>query len=95
MQQHLLLTSRLKEKMPSTIKVIFNAGSIKIIVEGNEDNNLPGFSEYTNNLNICVGENVIIEGEKEEIITWLKPFNALWIGNGIPQLESFTIMHVR
>lgn len=85
MKLHILLTAEVKATMPDSVKEIFNAGRIQVVfpalVEGQPNDNL-------------FDDNAIVEGETSEIIKWLKPFDGVAIGNGVPMLESFTIMHI-
>lgn len=85
MKLHILLTEEVKATMPDSVKEIFNAGRIQVVfpalVEGQPNDNL-------------FGDNAIVEGETSEIIKWLKPFDGVAIGDGVPMLEHFTIMHI-
>jgi len=38
------------------------------------------------------GECMLLEGSKTAFINWLKPFNRIWIGNG---LVGFQVMHIK
>src|SRR5574343_786123 len=42
-----------------------------------------------------VGAHVCLRGAKEDFIKWLKPFNGVAIGKGVPQLQIFEIWHVK
>jgi hypothetical protein len=81
----LLLTSKIKATMPDTIKINFNFGKIGVIFPSKKANEVDM---------IMYGDSVVIEGDKEEIIKWLKPFDGIAVGCGTPQLEKFTIMHI-
>jgi len=39
-------------------------------------------------------EVMIVSGTEEAMKNWLRKFDGIWVGNGIPTLEHFTIMHV-
>ena len=42
------------------------------------------------------GDNAVIEGEQQDVIDWLKPFDGVAIGRGgSPQFEQFEIMHIK
>lgn len=41
------------------------------------------------------GRHCVIEGPGDAIVEWLMPFDGIAIGNGSPQMESFTIKHVK
>jgi len=86
MKQHLLLTPEIKSAMPDTIKELHNFGRIKVI--------FPAIDEKEEDM-ILSGENAIVEGEQEDIINWLKPFDGIPVGDGFPQGEQFTIMHIK
>jgi len=87
MKQHLLLTPEIKRAMPDTIKELINYGRISVIFPALEDS---GEEDM-----ILSGENAIIEGEQDEIVKWLKPFDGVPVGDGFPQGEHFTIMHIK
>lgn len=40
------------------------------------------------------GDNAVVEAETDVMIKWLKPFDGVAIGNGVPQMEKFEIMHI-
>jgi len=86
MKQHLLLTPEIKSAMPDTIKELHNFGSIEVV--------FPAIDKDADDL-ILVGQNAIIEGEQDEIVKWLKPFDGVPVGDGFPQGEQFTIMHIK
>lgn len=86
MKLHLLLTPEIKATMPETIKIIYNFDKISVIFRAIEPENKNKMLE---------GENAVVEGETQEIINWLKPFDGVPIGNGVPQMEEFTIMHIK
>lgn len=41
------------------------------------------------------GNNAVVECSQEDLIKWLKPFDGFALGNGVPQMEKFTIVHVK
>ena len=86
MKQHLLLTPEIKSAMPDTIKVLINYGSIDVI--------FPAIDKDEEDM-IISGDNAIVGGEQEEIVKWLMPFDAVPVGDGFPQGEHFTIMHIK
>ena len=86
MKQHLLLTPEIKRAMPDTIKELHNFGRIEVVFPAVDDKEEPL---------ILSGENAIVEGEQEEIVNWLKPFDGIPVGDGFPQGEHFTIMHIK
>lgn len=86
MKLPILLTDEIRATMPETINILHNFGNIDVIFEAINPDDAPMFLS---------GDNAVIEGDKEEIIKWLKPFDGVPIGNGSPQLESFKIMHIK
>ena len=86
MIQHLLLTPEIKSAMPDTIKELHNFGDIEVI--------FPTKDPKEEDL-ILHGDNAIVEGEQDEIVKWLKSFDGVPVGDGFPQGEQFTIMHIK
>jgi hypothetical protein len=86
MKLHLLLTPEIKSAMLDTIKELHNFGRIEVV--------FPALDEKEEPL-ILSGENAIIEGEQDEIVNWLKSFDGVPVGDGFPQGEQFTIMHIK
>ena len=41
------------------------------------------------------GTHCVINGPKEDIIKWLKPFDGVLIGNGNPMMEKFKVSHIK
>jgi hypothetical protein len=41
------------------------------------------------------GKHVTLHGEKEYFIQWLKPFDSIPIGVGVPQFQKFEIVHIK
>jgi len=80
MQQHLLVTPEMRKTMPESLEIIFNAGNIYVCFEDIID---------------MAGDNMILEGEQDDFVNWLKEFDGVPVGDGIPQLERFTIMHIK
>jgi hypothetical protein len=85
MKVPILLTPEVKATMPETIKVLFNFGHTQV--------RFPAIENNANPL-MLIGDNAVVEGNKEDIIKWLKPFDGVAIGGESPQLEQFTIMHI-
>ena len=73
--------------MPDTVKIIHNFGEIQVRFSSLEDNDDKAM--------ILNGDNAIVEGEQDEIIKWLKQFDGIPVGDGFPQGEQFTIMHIK
>lgn len=85
MMVHILLTDEVKATMPETVKVAHNFGRIHVV--------FPPREGYKDSLSMF-GDNAVVEGETQEIVKWLKPFDGVAIGNGVPMTEQFTIMHI-
>jgi len=85
MQLDLLLTNELRVSMPDTIKILHNFGRIGVIFPSKKI----GEADL-----VLHGDSVVVEGEKDEVVKWLKPFDGIPVGCGSPQLERFTIMHI-
>lgn len=81
MNQVLLVEDRMFP-IPSNIKVLqdWDTVSIHAEIEGKQ-----GFVR---------GKHMMLSGEAEAFKTWLKPFDGVWVGQGTPQLQQFTVMHV-
>jgi hypothetical protein len=86
MKIHLLLTAEIKAVMPDTITELHNFGKITVRFPSVEKDDEPLF---------LVGENAIIEGDQDTIVKWLKSFDGVPVGDGFPQGENFTIMHIK
>jgi hypothetical protein len=81
----LLLTPELWKSMPKTIVVVHNFGFVRVIFPANDPKEEPMIMD---------GDSAVVEGETNEIVKWLKPFDGVAVGCGIPQLEKFEIMHI-
>ncbi len=89
MIQHILLTAEIKSAIPDTVKIIHNFGEIQVRFSSLEDENDNYKAMY------LTGDNAVVEGEQDEIVKWLKPFDGIPVGDGFPQGEHFTIMHIK
>jgi len=86
MTTQILLTDELKATMPETVKVVFNFGRIQV--------RFPALNGNENEALMMFGDNAVVEAETDVMIKWLKPFDGIAIGNGVPQMEKFEIMHI-
>ena len=86
MKQHLLLTKNIKAKMPEAINTLYDFGSIAISFPAKEGGEKP---------RIVVGNNAVLEGKQSDFVNWLEEFDEVFVGDGVPQLENFTIMHIK
>lgn len=81
MKLQLLLSKDMQETMPKTCKIILNFGEISVVFEEDKI--------------VIEGLHCVVEDTQENIVKWLKPFDGVAVGNGIPQLEQFRIMHIK
>jgi len=88
MQLHLLITPDIMTTIPKEVKIIDEYGQLDVIFPSTESTN-------PLDADLLTGLHAIVEGEKEHIINWLKPFDGVPIGNGIPMMEQFTIKHIK
>jgi len=86
MKLDLLLTDEIAATKPESAKVIMDFGKIEVIFKANNccDEDM-----------IATGIHCVIEDETENIQNWLRPFDGVIIGDGNPQLQNFSIMHVK
>jgi len=83
---NILLTDEVKATMPETLKIPHNFGRISV--------RFPAVNPKDEPL-ILHGDNAVVEGDTQEFIKWLKPFDGVAISEcGVPQLEQFVIMHI-
>ena len=85
MQLHLLLTSDIRETRPNSCKILMDFGQLKVVFEKTE----------TKGQHIEEGLHCVVEGEKEDIISWLKPYDRIVVGDGNPMFERFYIKHIK
>ena len=80
MQLVLLLTDELKQSKPESVKITENYGSVHV-----------RFDNYLS----MVGDHCILEGNQEDVVKWLAPFNGVAVGKGPVMLQEFDIVHIR
>jgi hypothetical protein len=81
MKLALLLTPDLGE-IPPTIKTLEDWGDVSIIINNGEG--------------ATTGKHVYLEGQKEEFVKWLKPFDGVWFQKGTcPMMQEFEIGHIK
>jgi hypothetical protein len=84
---NILLTESLKKTIPDSISIDFNFGEIKVIFPPDTTDD---------DIIVKIGDNVIINGEKEDILNWLKKFNSVAINStGSPMLEEFELINIK
>ena len=87
MRINILLTSEMKATLPQSVVVAHDFGTIDVRFPALDPKEKPM---------ILKGNNVVIEGEQDDIVNWLKPFDAIAVGSGgSPQFEQFEIMHIK
>ena len=79
MQLHLLLTTDIAMTMPSTCKTIQDYGSLVVRFD---------------NGSFKRGIHCIVEDTTDNIVKWLRPFDAFVRGSGSPIMESFSMQHI-
>jgi hypothetical protein len=79
MKLHLLLTNEIAKTKPNTCKTIMDFGQLVVKFDDGTERS---------------GLHCVVEDTQENIIKWLKPYDEVIKGNGIPQLEQFSIVHV-
>lgn len=80
MQLSMLITSEISFPKEN-VKILNNFGTITIINPETKQ--------------LITGNHLLIESDEETIINWLKPYDSIWIGEGAPQLQQFSIMHIK
>jgi len=84
---NILLTPEIRATMPNSVVVVMDYGRIDVRFPALDPKEEPM---------ILSGDNVVIDGEEDDIIKWLKPFDDIAVGSGgSPQFEQFTIMHIK
>lgn len=87
MTVNILLTDEVKATMPETLNIPINFGRISV--------RFPAIDSKDEPL-ILHGDNAVVEGDTEEFIKWLKPFDGVAVGvGGSPQFEKFEIKHIK
>ena len=87
MIQNILLTPEIRATLPQSVVITHNFGTIDVRFPALDPKEEPM---------ILRGDNVVIEGEQDDIVNWLKPFDGVAVGTGgSPQFEHFTIMHIK
>lgn len=79
MQLCILLEEKM-EPIPQGIKTLFSAGKVGVVMND---------GHYVN------GDHVLLEGDKDIFINWLKPFDRILKSKGlVMQLQEFEACHV-
>lgn len=87
MRLNILLTPEIRASLPNSVIITNDFGSIDVRFPALDPKEEPM---------ILTGNNVVIEGEQDDIVKWLKPFDAVAVGTGgSPQFEQFSIMHIK
>ena len=80
MQLALLVDKRLLP-IPATVTVVAEFGTVPVV---NPEGRLA-----------VVGEHMILQADAQAFRDWLRPFDGIWVGKGIPQLQQFDVMHIK
>jgi hypothetical protein len=87
MRLNILLTPEIRATLPQSVVILVDFGRIDVRFSALDPKENPM---------ILTGDNVVIEGEQDDIVKWLKPFDAVAVGvGGSPQFEQFEIMHIK
>lgn len=78
----LLLTDDILRAKPSTTEIVSDYGRLMAIF-GNNINNTR------------TGKHCVVKDTEQNLINWLKPFDEVILGCGIPMLQSFTITKIK
>ena len=41
-----------------------------------------------------IGKHAMVEGDPEAIKDWLRPFDGVWFGKGLPMMQHFEVGHI-
>lgn len=77
---HILVTPNIIASKPENISVFQDYGHLQVIFE----------DEETGEIETERGYHQILDGEPKSFTDWLKDFEYVVIGNGVPMMESFT-----
>lgn len=86
MQLAFLAEKHVLMDIPSGVTVLQNWGDITAVFYPNDNPN--------DIRQIIQGEHVMVEGERETILAWLKPFSPIPVTQGSPMLEEFRLQDV-
>lgn len=53
-----------------------------------------GITTITTEAGLVYGEHMLLAAPEDAFKNWLRPFNGVWIGKGLPALEQFEAMHI-
>ena len=80
MQAYILQTSIMARSRPDSIKELFRAKDVTIVVENDDSKEVES---------LVTGDHVMLEGEKEEFYKWFALFDKVWVGYGSPMFQQF------
>ena len=87
MRVHLLMTPEIGCKKPSTAKILHDFGQLEVMF-GDALN--PSPEDFS-----LKGLHCVVEDSQKNLISWLKQFDGIPIGNGSPFMEQFEIKHIK
>jgi hypothetical protein len=79
MRTHLLVEDRMLP-IPANITIEANWGRASVIVPSSHS--------------ITYGEHMLVEGSEDAIKDWLRPFDGIWVGEGHPMEQRFSVCHI-
>lgn len=80
-----LLVEQKHKPIPDNIKVVQNFGPETVFVP-KTGSSTPSEPIY--------GETVLVKGEEQAFIDWLKPFDGVWTTRS-PMLGTWTVVHIK
>ena len=83
MHLHLLQTPDMTPPPDFLLKEVYDT-SLEIIIEEEE-----GQTTFVR------GRHILVVGDPEDIKEWLSPYEGVWVGEGTPMEQHFTIMHIK
>lgn len=89
MRIHLLVTPEM-EPVPDGIKIVQDFDVIEVMTA----TRLHTDDKENFQAGKLTGRHLMIEGENEAVVEWLRPFDDVWLGIGEPAQQEFTVVHV-
>lgn len=78
----LLVTEEMRGMMPEAVEIIRDFGPTCAV-----------FPEE--DIFMIEGDHMYLEADQDVFVGWLKPYGGIAVTQGIPQLEEFSIMHIK
>lgn len=74
-----LLQTKDIPELPKSLKICQNFGIISITTDDG----------------VVEGNHIVVEGELEDIKTWLYPVDGFWMSIGSPTKQKFELVHIK